>query len=130
MFGRVLILMLMLVRAASAADAPTSIWRVVELNGVPFDARATLDLSDPAKVAGQGPCNRFFAERTGLWPDIHLGGMVATEMACKDLAQEDRYFTALSKVVRGEITVAEVGTALILSGPDGAPRLALIPDGP
>ena len=40
-------------------------WRLVSLNGAAAPARATLDLREPGRAAGQAPCNRWFATRGG-----------------------------------------------------------------
>jgi hypothetical protein len=128
-----LVLGVMLVPCAFAEgldEGPDRLWRLVEIDGVPFSAVATIDLTDPATVSGRGPCNRFFAHRSGSWPDFNLGPVLATRMACDALDYEMRFFRAMAMARTGEVVPAEVDTALILYGPQGSPRLAFIPAEP
>jgi heat shock protein HslJ len=109
-------------------DEPPAVrWTLVELNGVPFAATASIDLSEPGRISGRAPCNRFFGTVLGTWPDVTFGPMATTKMACDALEDETRFLSALALVTKVEVVPAEVDTALILSGPDGTPVLSFIP---
>lgn len=100
-------------------------WRLVSLNGAAAPARATLDLREPGRAAGQAPCNRWFATRGGDLPAFTLTQIGATRMACPDLAAESAYLAALAAVTGAALD----GDALVLSGPDGA-ALRFLPVAP
>jgi heat shock protein HslJ len=94
---------------------PGTEWRLVELNGAPFPARATATLTEDGRITGQAPCNRFAATWSGRWPDLTFQPAAATRMACPELEAEAAFFQALEAVNH-----AEVGdTGLILTGPEG-----------
>lgn len=100
-------------------------WRLVSLNGAAAPARATLDLREPGRAAGQAPCNRWFATRGGDLPAFTLTQIGATRMACPDLAAESAYLAALAAVTGAALD----GDALVLGGPDGA-ALRFLPVAP
>ncbi len=89
-------------------------WRLVSLNGQAFAARATLDLTEAGRAAGQAPCNRYFGAREGELPAFRLAGVGATRMACADLAAEDDFLRALGAV---RAAALEEGR-LVLTGPE------------
>ena len=91
-------------------------YRLTTLNGVPFTASATLDLSTPGKISGDAPCNRYFADQTAPYPWFDAGPIGATRRACPDLAAETAYLTALAAMEFAET----LGDTLILSNSDGA----------
>lgn len=95
-------------------------WRLVSINGTPFTARATIDLSKPAEVTGQGPCNRYFGAYEGKLPAFRPAGVASTRMACAEMAAEQAFFLALADVSYAEVTKAEgKPQVLILSGDKG-----------
>jgi len=91
-------------------------WQLRAIDGQAFAARASLDLSTQGRVTGQAPCNRFSAVLTGDLPAFRPGPIVATRMACADLAAEAAFLAALAAMTGAEVD--EAG-ALVLSGPDG-----------
>lgn len=91
------------------------IWALESLDGTAFSAPATLGLPEPGRAVGQGPCNRWFAAQTAVYPWFALGPIGATRMACPDLAAEQQYFDALSAMTLSEI----VGDTLVLSTEEG-----------
>lgn len=94
---------------------PSAEFHLIEIDGVPFDTTATIFFPETGKVAGQAPCNRYFATQTEFYPWFALDGIGATRMACENLTAESIYFAALE-----EMTLAEVsGDTLILSNSDG-----------
>lgn len=108
------------VSAASHGDPspyehPNVTWILVSLDGKPFPARATLTFPETGRIAGQAPCNRYFAEMRAEYPWFKAERIGATRMACPDLDHETAYFTALS-----EMTLAYVeGEDLILASDAG-----------
>ena len=92
-----------------------STWRLVELDGNPFPARATIAFPSKGKVTGQAPCNSYGATQTAPLPWFKLEQIISTKMACPDLAAEQRFFSAL-----GEMTLAEtLGDTMILTSDEG-----------
>ncbi|MEL6959377.1 MAG: META domain-containing protein [Pseudomonadota bacterium] len=94
---------------------PGKIYRMTLLDGVPFDAPATLTFPQPGKVVGEAPCNRFDASQTVPYPWFGLENIVVTRRACPALAEEAAFFEALDGVTLAEVS----GDALILSNPAG-----------
>ncbi|MDR0810224.1 MAG: META domain-containing protein [Gemmobacter sp.] len=88
-------------------------WSLVTLNGQAFAGRATLDLTEAGRAAGQAPCNRYFGARAGALPEFRLTGIGATRMACADLSAEDDFLKALGAV---QAAALEEGR-LVLTGP-------------
>lgn len=90
-------------------------WTLVELDGKPFTAHATIEFPSKGEVAGQAPCNTYSGTQTVPLPWFKLGPIISTEMACADLATEQQFFAALS-----EMTLAEtLGNTMILTSDDG-----------
>ncbi|WP_168733040.1 META domain-containing protein [Aliigemmobacter aestuarii] len=79
-------------------------WMLVAIDGQAFGARATIDFSEPGRVTGEAPCNRWFAGQPGTLPDLKITGIGATRMACPDLGAEQAFFEALEQMTRAEIT--------------------------
>ena len=89
----------------------TSVFALKTLNDAPFTAQATIDLSEPGRVTGAAPCNRYFADQTAPYPWFDVGPIGATRRACEDLPSETQYFQALERMTIVEVT----GDTLILS---------------
>ena len=104
------------VRAYGAADR---VWVLSELDGTNFAAMATLEFPEPGQIAGQAPCNRFFATLSVPYPWFKAGPIGATKMACPDLDAESQFFDALSAMSLSEV----LGDVLILSTPEGRERV-------
>jgi len=100
------------VRAYSAADR---IWTLVEINGQPFDANATLTFPGNNTIAGKASCNQYFASMTVPYPWFKVGPIRATKMACADLQKEAEYLKSLQQVTLSEV----LGNVLILSTSEG-----------
>jgi len=91
------------------------VWRLKELDGAPFSARATLTFPKRGRIAGEGPCNGYGGDMTAPYPWFDAERLISTEMACPGLLQEQAFFAALNAV-----TIAEVlGDTLILTGEGG-----------
>ena len=90
-------------------------WRLIQIDGKAFGAKATLSLAEPGKISGEAPCNRYFAEQTAPYPWFKAEQIGATRRACPDLAAENTFLQAL-----GDMTLSEVaGDTLILSNEAG-----------
>ncbi len=99
-------------RAYGAADR---IWTLSEINGAPFPATATLTFPETGKIAGDAPCNGYFAAMTAPYPWFEAKQIASTKMACPDLQAESEFFAALAAASISEVS----GDTLILSNPDG-----------
>ncbi len=85
-------------------------WHLLEIDGAPFNARATVTFPEPGKIAGQAPCNTYSGAMTAPYPWFETGPLAATRMACDDLAAENRFFEALGEMTQSEVS----GGAMIL----------------
>lgn len=99
-------------------------WKLVGFSAGALPPRVTMDLREPGRAAGQGPCNRWFGEVQGSFPAFRLPMVATTQMACPDLAAEGRFHDALGRVTAAEL----VGGQLVLTGPKGL-RLTFAPQG-
>ena len=100
------------VGAYGAAD---KIWVLSEIDGQLFPAEATLTFPGPGRIAGQAPCNRYFADMAAPYPWFETGPIASTRRICPDDAAERAYFEALSAMTLSEV----LGDTLILSTEDG-----------
>lgn len=102
-------------------------WRLTAIDGQPYAARALIAYPENRKtLVGVGPCNRFSAKRvTEPFPTDAVTDIVATEMACDDLAEEQRFFTALSEMQR---TGVSIGALYMVN--DAGRRLDFVPASP
>lgn len=90
-------------------------WKLVELDGAAFPARATLTFPEEGRIAGEGPCNRYSGAQTVPYPWFRAEKIAATRRACPDLAAETAYFSALEAMTLAEVA----GDVLILRTGDG-----------
>lgn len=79
-------------RRYGAADRT---WELTTLNGTAFAPKATITFPERNRVAGQGPCNRYFSSNTTPYPWFELGPIVATRRSCPDTQEEQAFFQAL-----------------------------------
>lgn len=86
-------------------------WVLALVDGAPAPYSGTLTI-EGTRMSGKAPCNRFTGEILGSPPDITLGPIAATRMACDAMAEEAAYFTALGAVT--QLLMAD--GVLILSG--------------
>lgn len=94
---------------------PAVQYRLMELDGMPFEARATVAFPQPSDIIGQGPCNSYFATQSAPYPWFDVQGIGASRMACPDLNVEQIFFAALQ-----DMTLVEVqGETLILTNDAG-----------
>ncbi len=94
---------------------PAATYRLVEIAGLEFTARATITFPNEGQIAGEAPCNRWAATQSVPYPWFEVGPIMATKRACLDLKSETEFLTTLA-----EMTLVEVqGPVLILSDDDG-----------
>jgi heat shock protein HslJ len=93
-------------------------WQLLAIDGNQLAAEitTTLRFAPEGGVSGQAPCNSFSSENLANLPEISLGPIKATKMACEALAAEVSFFNALSVM---QAAVLEGDQTLILTGPDG-----------
>lgn len=92
-------------------------WQLAEIGGVPFRGVATLTFPEEGRLAGEAPCNSYFADQAGDYPAFAPGPIGATRRACPGLPLELAYLAALERMTGAEIN--EAGDRLTLSGPQG-----------
>ena len=92
---------------------PGTTWKLAELDGKPYPARAEATLTEDGRIAGQAPCNRFTADYVGRWPYLSFRLGPVTRMACPDLPAETAFFAALGKVNHAALDA----DGLLLTGP-------------
>lgn len=100
------------VRAYGAGEAS---WRLIELDGKPFTANATLSFPEEGRIGGRGPCNGFSGTMTLPYPWFKTGPLLSTRRACPELRQEQLYFTALGAMSQIEV----LGDVMILRNEAG-----------
>ncbi|WP_304617424.1 META domain-containing protein [Paracoccus sp. (in: a-proteobacteria)] len=74
---------------------------VTQIEGQPAPADVTLEVVEAGRLAGQGPCNRWFANFNQDGAILRIGPAGATRMACLDEARmdaENGFFAALEDV--------------------------------
>lgn len=116
---RLLPLFVALSLTACTAESPDPSgveWQLLAIDGQAVDIPATLSLDALGNVSGKAPCNRYDGQNQAALPDLKLGGIAATRMACDRLADEQTYFNALSAMTRLD-RVSD--RTLVLTGPDG-----------
>ena len=97
---------------ALAPDFAKMDWTLSEVDGKAPAYGATLNLGEAGMLAGQAPCNRYFATVTRDGTGFVPGAIAASRMACAQLAEEAEFLALLS-----DITTAEQGPGLlVLSG--------------
>lgn len=94
---------------------PDRVWALTALNGSTFSATATLTFPKTGGIAGKAPCNCFFGEVTGVYPQFEVGPLGSTRMACPDLRAEAAYFRALEAAT----TATATDNTLILTNTSG-----------
>jgi heat shock protein HslJ len=118
---RTLLALPLLACMPTVAETP---WQLAQIGGEPVPAAlaVTLEFPEPASIAGQAPCNRYFGAYAGTLPDFRPAGIGSTEMACDALALEVRFFAALGAATRaqadaGRLTVTGTGETLVFTRP-------------
>lgn len=96
-------------------------WVLAEVDGAAPDWSATLNLSEPDRVSGLAPCNRYFASVSRDGTAFALGPIGATRMACDALPAEQEFFRLLALMTTAE----EQPDGLVLAG--GGHQMRFVP---
>ncbi len=84
------------------ADKPY-FWKLVSIDGVDFAANATMAFKDD-RVSGQAPCNAWSGDVISTpFPERNIRNVVATKMACEDLAAEQQFFAAMAAMTHSSV---------------------------
>lgn len=112
----------------TAMLSPGSLYMVSQIDGTPAPEGVTLEIPEAGRIAGQAPCNRYFAGFEQDGATLAIGAAGATRMACLDdgrMAAETAFLGALEAVT----TVAPGPEAGQIALGDGTrTRLLLTPD--
>lgn len=103
---------------AAGFGGPGMVWQLSALDDDPVTFTAELTFSQPGRVSGRAPCNRFSGNLRAAFPDFRVDRIVSTKRACPELRAERRFIAALSAADRA----TRDGDQLILSSESG-PRL-------
>lgn len=118
---RLMIAFVVLTSACQADETVTAYlegsraFRLVTLDGTPFEAQATIDLSVAGRLRGDAPRNSYSAAQMAVYPWFETGAIITTRMACPDLDAETAFLAALSAMTLSEVA----GATLILSNTEG-----------
>lgn len=99
-------------RGYGAADKT---WVLTEARDFTPHPKITLTFPEKGRIAGQAPCNSYFATMDVPYPWFETGPIAATKRACPDLRIETVFFNALSNASLSEV----LDNTLILSDDDG-----------
>ena len=105
----------------SGQTLPSDTWVLAQMKGETITTPITLTFPEKGKIAGQAPCNRYFAAQNAPLPWFEVGAIGATKRACPKLKLETTYFQTLTKMTLIERT----GDTLLLSS-DGTETLEFI----
>lgn len=90
--------------------AADRVWHLVELDGAPYGATATLRFPEPGRIAGEAPCNRYSGVMTTPYPWFDAAQVISTRRACPEMAAEQAFLSALAAMGEAEVS----GDTLIL----------------
>jgi heat shock protein HslJ len=112
-----LVLGLSMMASTSLAQDMTGIdWQLLAIDGVYFDAEATLRIEAGGAISGRAPCNGWSTMNEAELPSLALRGIRATKRACDKLDAERAFFDALAEMTSLEMAGRR---NLVLTGPDG-----------
>ncbi|MGL4238772.1 META domain-containing protein [Tabrizicola sp.] len=114
---RLLVLALAMMPAMSTAQTITGKdWELLAIDGVFFDAQATMRIEPDGSITGKAPCNSWGTGNAAELPELAIKGIRATRRACDKLAEEQAFFDALALMTSAKM---DGSRNLILTGPDG-----------
>jgi heat shock protein HslJ len=96
----------------TSADMAQMDWILSLVDDKPALYSATLNLSEPGKLRGEGPCNRYFGSVIREGRMFAPGMFSYTKMACEHITAETAFFQAM----QGITTAQEGAGTLVLSG--------------
>lgn len=84
-------------------------WRVISVDGAALPegrSPATIEFTEPGRIAGQAPCNRFMASYDLEGDGFRVGQAASTMMACEPalLEAEQAFLDLLGQVQRRFVT--------------------------
>ena len=82
---------------AMSADL-SGLWTLMRIDGTEVRFTATLDLTEPGKLAGQAPCNSYGGKLSVEADSFLPGPILSTKMACDGMTDENLYLQALQMV--------------------------------
>jgi heat shock protein HslJ len=88
-------------------------WQLDTLNGLPFNARVTMDVRPTGLVLGATPCNRFSGTLTRFPSGWEFGPIRLRNTPCLQSNAEAAFIQAIAQVTRSQVQ----GIRLILTGP-------------
>lgn len=97
---------------------PNTVWELYDMNGIAPKSKITIAFPEQGKVAGRGPCNRYFGSQTRPLPWFTVQQIGSTKMACENLGEEREYFKVLKQA-----TLAEVSETVLILSDDTGPVL-------
>ena len=100
---------------ASGRADPRAVYALREWNAQAFSGTATISFPEPGRIAGDAPCNRFFANLTVPYPWFAIDRIGTTRRACPEAQTENEFFKALRSASLVEVS----GPVLILSNDEG-----------
>ena len=100
---------------------PGATYRLQEISGEPFRARATLRFSPDGSVRGQAPCNSFAFRINAPYPWFEAGPIRSTRSICPQIREERAFFRALSGM-----SLAEVGGDVLLLQDDAGREMVFV----
>lgn len=91
--------------ASVVVPLPGTSWVLEDIEGAPVveRGRATLELAESGRAAGNGSCNRFSGTAAIAGDSLSFGPLMSTKMACIEEGltnQETRYLEALGTARR------------------------------
>jgi heat shock protein HslJ len=105
-FALILPLTLMACVEAKPAEEPVEkpyFWKLISIDGVDFPATATMAFSGD-RVSGQAPCNAWSGDVIKTpFPETNIRNVVATMMACDNLAAEQQFFAAMAAMTHESV---------------------------
>ncbi len=102
----------------SGQTSATDTWQLTQMNGTTVATTITLTFPEKGRIAGQAPCNSYFASQTAPLPWFEVKAIAATKRACPELKLESTYFQTLEKMT----LIERSGDTLLLSN-DGTETL-------
>ncbi|AUH65595.1 META domain-containing protein [Paracoccus zhejiangensis] len=110
----------------SAAAVPLGDYQLVSMGGQDVESAHVTLLLEADRISGAGFCNRYSGAQAGTLPELAIGPVVSTRMACigDRMPQETGYFAA----IEGATAARFEGGRLTLTG--SGPELVYTPHTP
>lgn len=96
---------------AQAEGLAPGAWQLASIDGRSFALTATLRIGADGRIAGEAPCNRWFARGAGQDGAL-FGAIGSTERACEGLSEERRFLELMAEMTMA----AMIDDRLVLTG--------------